>query len=143
MKTIVYVSTAAVRFDETDLEALLATTRTKNSARDVSGMLVFCGGNFLQVLEGPAGTVDDVFAAIGADPRHRDIRKILDIPITARQFGDWSMAFSHARNREAFDGAINLIGEAEDMAGRLAEDNSLRKIILGFVERNQRIHGLA
>jgi hypothetical protein len=143
MKTIIYVSNAAIRFDDDVLGAVLDVSRDNNAACGVTGMLVFCGGNFLQVLEGPAAAVQETFDRINVDPRHRDVQVILDVRIAARQFADWAMAFSHARDRDDFDGAVNLIGEGRAIADHLSRDNNLRKMLLGFVERNQRTLGLS
>nr|WP_255526443.1 BLUF domain-containing protein [Clavibacter sp. VKM Ac-2872] len=47
----------------------------------------------MQVLEGPHDAVEAVYATIEADPRHTDVRLLLDEEIPARQFPQWSMGF--------------------------------------------------
>ncbi len=56
-------------------------------------MLLYRDGNFLQVLEGPAGVVDSLIQKIKRDPRHNGVILMSRKAIEERQFGDWSMAF--------------------------------------------------
>ena len=47
-----------------ELKAILSAARTNNSKKDISGMLVYHAGSFLQVLEGPEDTVTELFGKI-------------------------------------------------------------------------------
>ncbi len=53
--SIVYMSRAAVPFDDDDLAELLREARLRNEALGVSGLLVAKGGRFMQLLEGRRG----------------------------------------------------------------------------------------
>ncbi len=59
----------------------------------VSGMLVYHGGSFLQVLEGAEENVATVFESIERDPRHDRTKVLLRQTIERREFGEWSMGF--------------------------------------------------
>ena len=106
MKHIVYVSQAAKAFSKDDLAGLLSHSRTRNSADDITGLLVyrynddFRRGNFLQVLEGTGEALDDVWRRISGDPRHHTIIVLEEGESDERMFGDWSMGF---RNVDAED----------------------------------------
>jgi hypothetical protein len=93
LTSIVYVSSATHLFSQQELFALLEVSRRNNTARDVSGLLLHIGGNFMQALEGPDNAVDDLYHRIGADPRHNHISTILRVPVAERQFPDWAMGF--------------------------------------------------
>lgn len=93
MRSLVYVSTAQVEFDDEALQALLVHARAKNAALDVTGMLLYRDGQFIQMLEGPDAQVHDVFDRIAADARHADVRVLVDAPIAQRAFADWTMGF--------------------------------------------------
>ena len=73
MLQIVYTSTANHQFSAVDIERLVAGARTRNKAIGVTGMLLFHDGTFLQALEGEQRAVNEVFASIQRDARHRDI----------------------------------------------------------------------
>jgi hypothetical protein len=53
---------------QTDLSAIQATAKTNNGPLDVTGSLFYNGGWFLQVLEGPASTLDKLYKKIELDP---------------------------------------------------------------------------
>jgi hypothetical protein len=93
MITLVYVSASTQHFSDSELVDLLTKAREKNTQLDVSGMLVYHDGNFLQVLEGPEQAVKSLFETINQDKRHRTVIKLFERPIAQRQFKDWSMAF--------------------------------------------------
>jgi len=93
MLSIVYSSTATKAFSAVDLSALLTTSRRNNGSLDVTGMLLYREGRFLQVLEGPDAPVQDRMTIIRADPRHTNIRILLQDQAGQRQFPDWTMGF--------------------------------------------------
>jgi len=95
MYQIVYLSTATQEFTAADLKKLLVRVRMRNKAADVTGMLVFHDGTFLQALEGEKRAVVDIFGHIEKDPRHRDIAVLHRGPGSEeRVFGDWAMGFA-------------------------------------------------
>lgn len=79
-----------------EIREILATSR-KNNARDgVTGGLLFSEGCFAQVLEGPLDMVENAFERIQCDERHRKVTVLQSGSIKARDFPDWSMAFTEA-----------------------------------------------
>lgn len=89
----IYMSAAIEAFDADALTALLAEARRANARAGLSGMLLYAGGSFFQVLEGPASAVDALFARIQTDPRHDSIVRLVREPIKERAFEDWTMGF--------------------------------------------------
>lgn len=79
-----------------DVEAILVSSRRQNLRRGVTGILLFSGGHFAQLLEGTAQALHETMAAIDADPRHEAVTRLIEGPITQRRFKDWSMAFFEA-----------------------------------------------
>lgn len=90
---LIYVSTAPAELDTVGLDRILETAVRHNQQQDITGMLLYAAGSFMQVLEGEAAAVDETFRRIEADPRHRDIFVIDRAPIAARSFERWSMGF--------------------------------------------------
>lgn len=91
--SLTYASTAAEAFDDDALARLLESSRLANIDSDLSGMLLYRNGRFLQVLEGPESAVRDAIDRIGRDPRHRDVRVLVSEPIDDRRFADWTMGY--------------------------------------------------
>ncbi len=92
MYYLVY-SSVAVRITENDLRDILQTSHLRNAGLDLTGMLLYCNGKFLQVLEGEKEAVHNLFYKISRDLRHKDINVLLEGTIAARNFKDWSMGF--------------------------------------------------
>ena len=90
---LVYVSSATVEMTDTDLIFLLNQSRERNLRQNVTGMLLYCGGNFIQVLEGEAQDVEDIYDSIIKDDRNSGNIIVIKREISKRDFPDWSMGF--------------------------------------------------
>jgi hypothetical protein len=91
--SFVYASSATRLLTDQELEVLLAEARASNRAHQITGMLLYCEGNFIQALEGTQPALDTVLARIRASRRHSGLLKLYHEPIAQREFGDWDMAF--------------------------------------------------
>lgn len=89
-----YISAATQPFNGPQLSRLIALARGNNSRLGVTGMLMYVNGSFMQVVEGAPDTVAALFDKICADGRHHKIHTLLQEPIQARAFGDWSMGLA-------------------------------------------------
>ena len=92
-----YTSDALEQFSRRDLLALLDDARKHNSKKDLTGLLLHAGGNFLQALEGPEKVVRETLTRIERDPRHRNMQILFFDHVPERLFADWSMGFEEAR----------------------------------------------
>ena len=88
-----YVSSAVREFTNTELLYLLKKSREKNERLGITGILLYRGGNFMQVLEGDEQSVRYLYEIIYEDPRHKDIFILFEEVIPEREFPNWSMAF--------------------------------------------------
>jgi hypothetical protein len=93
--SLVYVSFATRPMSEDDLRALLEECRTNNQRLNVTGMLLYRNGFFIQALEGDEEVVEKLFSDIAKDPRHQDVLRVYKAPIVVRSFPDWTMGFNH------------------------------------------------
>jgi hypothetical protein len=91
--SVVYMSVAAVDFDDAALLRMLEEARLRNDALGVTGLLIHKDGRFMQVLEGPEHSVQNRLDAITADARHADVKSLVREDIDARRFDGWSMAY--------------------------------------------------
>lgn len=104
---VIYVSSTVPDISEHATVQFLKVARTANRKHDVSGMMIYVGGCFLQLLEGEATQVDAVCDTVFHDGR--DMRMILREPISERQFPDWIMGFEAVEPLEAGQ----LLGEPQ------------------------------
>lgn len=93
MHHIIYMSRATALLTSTDLVALLRHARDKNKEPGITGLLVYSGQQFVQLLEGECQVVKQAYERIRHDPRHTAVVKLADEAIIARSFANWSMAF--------------------------------------------------
>lgn len=94
LSQLIYVSKSCKPLGSDDLKQLLKKIRPRNEIAGISGMLLFDGGSFFQVLEGERTRITTLFEEIKTDPRHHSVVSILERPIRDRQFPDWSMGFA-------------------------------------------------
>jgi hypothetical protein len=103
----IYASLAIPNFGQAEILPLLEQARNANARRNLTGILLYIGESFFQVLEGEAADVDAVYAKILHDPRHTRVTQIIHEPIAGRDFSDWTMGFSMVDRLDAG----KLIGE--------------------------------
>ena len=72
--------------------SILSSAKVHNASHDISGVLCQGQGLYLQVLEGERAAVNQLYARIMADPRHRDVEMLHLEEITQRRFKAWAMA---------------------------------------------------
>ncbi len=113
MIQLCYISTArpGVGWDEVD--DILAQSRRNNARHRVTGLLLFNGKRFLQILEGDATLVEAAYGRIIKDDRHRAIVKLSERAITEREFGGWDMAFERfaGERRDAVSAKVSALTE--------------------------------
>ncbi len=95
MISLVYVSTVSRPIKEAELIHILDVARARNSRQNVSGILLYSGGRFFQVLEGDETDVLDIYHDIAENKLHRSPVILYQESIEERTFGDWSMGYRH------------------------------------------------
>lgn len=90
---LAYVSSATALFRTTDLVSMLNQARVLNARDDLTGLLLYRDGAFLQVLEGDRARVQKTYERIAADPRHTRVTTLIDATQAQREFPDWRMGF--------------------------------------------------
>jgi hypothetical protein len=103
MRRLIYGSQATQDLSPDDLVDLLARARASNEKAGLSGMLLYSSQSFLQLLEGDEAALAETYRRITADPRHTNLRLLLDAEVPARLFADWSMGFDHVDDEELAD----------------------------------------
>lgn len=93
MEQFLYVSTAACGITARQIGDILDVSRRNNARLEISGVLLFAGGSFIQLLEGPREGLDAIISRLAVDPRHHAMLTILRGPIRARALPDWTMGW--------------------------------------------------
>ena len=85
-----------------DLDHILASARRRNVSEEITGMLLYYRGEFVQILEGEKKSVENIYDKfIGPDLRHTALNKVHQNTISHRSFSEWSMGFIGAQEIES------------------------------------------
>ena len=103
LTTLIYRS--HIRDDEPvkKIEEMVSIANRRNMQSDVTGILLFNGSHFFQLLEGPEEQVKMIYRAICQDPRHYNIVELLCDYAPARRFGKAGMELFDLRLHERDD----------------------------------------
>jgi hypothetical protein len=91
LKSLTYTSLARLDLEASDLEAIHRTAREVNALEGITGLLIFNGTHFLQILEGAPNAIDELVDRLRRDPRHSALEVRDQRSIEQRSFPDWSM----------------------------------------------------
>ena len=94
MFRIIYLSSATKLLSNDELNHLLKKSKLKNKIYNITGLLLYIDGDFLQVIEGKKNDVLNLFELIKNDNRNRSIICVFSEKVEKRQFPDWLMGFS-------------------------------------------------
>ena len=130
---IVYVSAATVPFSDDELKELLSTARANNTSLDVSGMLLYHQGSFMQVLEGEQAAVESVFAKIEKDDRHSNATVLYRGEAEDRTFESWAMGFLPSRSLSDIPEGFHPFLK-DGFRRRGDTENAARNALLAFKE---------
>ncbi len=124
-----YISTAPSLSRE-DVESILVSSARNNPANGVTGLLLYNGRNFLQLLEGEEGELKTLMLRIGSDPRHSGVSLLSNKAIYERTCPDWAM-------KRMFI-AESVESRRETLESELPEglDSETRKMIVNFAVLN-------
>lgn len=81
----------------------MAAANLKNRRSDVTGILLFNGRHFFQLLEGPEEQVKEIYRCICNDPRHHNIVELMCDYAPARRFGKAGMELFDLQKHERND----------------------------------------
>lgn len=93
--SMVYLSAASHLMSADELLEILHIARRNNSERNVTGMLLYRNGYFMQALEGEKEDVYAIFEKIATDDRHHHVLTIYNEEIEQREFSEWTMGFNN------------------------------------------------
>ncbi len=117
---LVYKSKASKEFDAANIGEFLSIIQNANKQLGITGLLIFDGEHFLQVLEGRFSVISKLMSSIQLDPRHSHVVTLLKEPIPKREYEQWAMQL--------------LAKRPESMAKIIDETERLAKILEQYQE---------
>ena len=90
---LVYASRLANDMGPDALGKIIDVSRRNNQKLGITGALCYSPRGFLQILEGPADAVNELYRRIVQDPRHTNPTLLEFAVVPFREFESWSMAY--------------------------------------------------
>lgn len=129
LRQYLYLSTAP-NLENGDLEDILESCQRNNRERNVTGLLLYNGRNFMQLLEGEEVDLLWVMRRISTDQRHSGISVLEDMSAKERACPDW-----HMRQIRLVDDIENRRAALDaELPANLAPE--LRRMMLNFAALN-------
>lgn len=112
---ILYCSLVKGTMSPAQLEALIATSARLNRLDGITGVLMFDGRAFVQLIEGPPESVNNLWRRLLHDGRHFAIVQLYHLrELEARTCSGWSMRHVDRRDLKAIVHSARLESEVGD-----------------------------
>jgi hypothetical protein len=116
MRQLIYRS-QPFGYDAAMLAGILAGARRNNPRDGITGALICRHDLYLQLIEGPQGAIDALYARILIDDRHSNVQLLLVDEVAERSFAAWAMLDDEAPSlfwspAEVAAGALEAAGPA-------------------------------
>jgi hypothetical protein len=128
----VYVSKATHEVSNQTLLDIQAEAIRANSRLDVTGVLFYGDGWFLQLLEGPRPVVASVFGRIVLDPRHRQASVLHSAAAPDRLATDWSMGVVDIGGSVKPTSMLEMLPHFENEVGHSSERDPVWQLVEAF-----------
>ncbi len=100
IKFVIYTSKASIALSNIDLNDLITIARDNNKKNQITGMLLYLDGFFLQYLEGPENNIDILYKKLSQDNRHTSLEVLESGSIPSRRYAEWQMLFKKISSKE-------------------------------------------
>ncbi len=114
LKSLTYTSVARPGLTDSDIAAIHHTSLDLNSLDGITGLLVFNGTSFLQVIEGAENAIDDLVVRLRKDSRHSAFKIEDERRVPNREFPDWTMKLARI--------SISYLAARDDIMRELPPD---------------------
>lgn len=138
---LAYISKNTIKGDADQIKAeitkILAAAHKNNPAKGVTGALLYSGGYFCQVIEGPEEVLEELYETIQMDDRHGDVTVLHFEPIKARGFSEWAMALAGIEDHMRFD--IDGVRSSKDELKMKETGKDLVNVLEQMVKQHQSV----
>lgn len=93
MRVIAYTSEIEPSSGDADsiINDIVTTSKENNAATNITGVLFYHEGRFLQIIEGEEKDLRELTTRIESDKRHKNFKYLIDTEEKERGFGGWKM----------------------------------------------------
>lgn len=133
LSTLIYRSQLAGSVSPERLKALVERASIKNAEAEVTGILLYDGQHFFQVLEGSVDNVHTVFQRISQDERHFNLIELMRDYAPARRFGHAGMALFDLRDYQKHT-VVDALLKRVTLSDERIRDDRVVKFLRSFVE---------
>ncbi len=120
-----------------EIRDILAAAHRNNPEKGVTGALLYSGGYFCQVIEGPQDVLEELFESIQMDNRHSDVTVLHFEPIESRGFNEWAMALAGIEDTMRFD--IDGVLASKDELKMKETGHNLVSVLDQMVKQHQSV----
>jgi len=89
LHVVCYISNSIYLWSPKELDRFFKYVQQENDRKNISGILLYNDGTFVQVLEGEANEINALFTSIMRDRRHNHLTIMMDRSIEERIFGGY------------------------------------------------------
>jgi len=127
---LIYTSLTEAKTASDNVADILASSENNNLELSITGLLLFDGERYIQILEGEKVNLESLYDVICKDSRHHSVELLHKGAITDRSFENWRMAYESiplglladlAENMAVFSLELNddSLGQGESFGARL------------------------
>jgi len=91
LSQLVYVSNRKPNCTPAEIEKILTSCKKNNPALNITGVLLYSDTKFIQLVEGEAKVITELYDKIKKDTRHTNPMMISYNPIKEKSFPSWHM----------------------------------------------------
>lgn len=129
MYSICYVSDERKELKKEDLILLYEQTVQNNNKEQITGVLIYKDGSFLQVLEGDKKVISSLFVKIKKDRRHHNVITLFSRE-SSRVFDDYQTGFSIIHNYNGLESLRAFLADKRVISTNSACVESILKSFL-------------
>ncbi|WP_435930286.1 diguanylate phosphodiesterase [Dryocola sp. BD613] len=137
LTTIIYRSHICENVPVKSLVDMVAAANKRNEQADVTGILLFNGTHFFQLLEGPEENVFKIYRQICEDPRHYNLVELLCDYAPSRRFGKTGMELFDLREHDRDEVLQTVLDKGTSKYQLIYNDRALR-FFRTFVESTEK-----
>jgi len=136
LTTLIYKSQLNPSCKSLSLLSLVEKAKCSNAALDVTGILLFNGLDFLQILEGSEEVIEDLFVKIGQDKRHFGVVELMRDYAPRRRFENVGMLLFDLRIDTAKSVRSSVLRYSK-LDNYLAAEDRVFKFIQSFITQQK------
>ncbi|WP_312980479.1 diguanylate phosphodiesterase [Atlantibacter sp.] len=137
LTTIIYRSHICDNVPVKTLEEMVDAANNKNGHADITGILLFNGTHFFQLLEGPEESVLTIYRHICEDVRHYNVVELLRDYAPARRFGKSGMELFDLREHDS-NQVLQTVLDKGTSKYQLTYDDRALQFFRTFVEAREK-----